>query len=54
MVLTGGDGTLLHLGHRGGYLVAAVENALGLGAVAEDACYKSRGDNDDACFHGVI
>lgn len=44
----------LHLGHRGGYLVAAVENAFGLGAVAEDACYKSRGDNDDACFHGMI
>ncbi len=48
------SGLLLELGHGGGYLITTVENAFGLGAVTEDSCYKSRGDNDDTCFHGVI
>ena len=45
---------VLHLRHGGGYFIAAMENALGLGAVAEDGGGKGCGKDNDTGFHNNL
>ena len=44
----------LHLRHGGGNFIAAMENALGLGAVAEDGGGKGCGKDNDTGFHNNL
>ena len=45
---------VLHLRHGGGNFIAAMENALGLGAVAEDGGGKGCGKDNDTGFHNNL